>query len=208
MSIRQGIFRGLVIAVVVVVGVGVVAVRNTLELLDAARLQEAALAPPRAGSVPDAALRTLAERTSREARVTIATVVAGSLLTVLLLALAWRRIVRDMNARQSATASCARARRGSAGLVRNVPVGVIVQDAETRITLANPKALELLGPERGRVPRQDVLRPVLERRGRGRPRPRGLASFPSRARSRRARPSATPCSASSVRAAASGSGSS
>lgn len=145
MSMRRGIFRGLVIAIVVVVAVGVVAVRNTLELLDAARLQDAALSQPRATGDGEAALRALAERTSREARVTIATVVAGSSLTVLLLALAWRRIVRDMEARQRATRDLRASEARFRGLVRDVPVGVIVQGPKSEITLANPKALELLG---------------------------------------------------------------
>jgi diguanylate cyclase (GGDEF)-like protein/PAS domain S-box-containing protein len=145
LSIRRGIFRGLVIAVLVVVAVGVVAVRNTLELLDAARRQEAALAQPRAAVGGDAALRTLAERTSSEARVTIATVIAGSCLTVLLLALAWRRIVRDVEARQRATRELRASEGRFRGLVRDVPVGVVVQGPKAEITLANPKALELLG---------------------------------------------------------------
>jgi len=64
---------------------------------------------------------------------------------VLLLGLAWVRIVRDAEARlrteQELRASETRFR----GLVRDVPVGVLVQGPDGRITLVNPKALELLG---------------------------------------------------------------
>jgi len=142
---RRRVFRGLVIAILVVVAVGVVAVRNTLELLDAARRQEAALAQAHRSDDYAGDLRALAERTTREARVTIATVVVGSSLTVLLLALAWRRIVRDMNARRLADRDLRASESRFRGLVRDVPVGVVVQDSEGRIALANPKAHELLG---------------------------------------------------------------
>lgn len=145
MSTRRRIFRGLVIAILLVVGVGIVAVRNTLELLDAARLQEAALAGRIAAADEDVALRALAERTSREARVTIATVVAGSSMTVLLLALAWRRIVRDADARERAGRELHASEARFRGLVRDVPVGVLVQGPDARITLVNPTALALLG---------------------------------------------------------------
>ena len=145
MPTRRRVFRGLVIAILVVVAVGVVAVRNTLELLDAARRQEAALAQAHRSDDYAGDLRALAERTTREARVTIATVVVGSSLTVLLLALAWRRIVRDMNARRLADRDLRASESRFRGLVRDVPVGVVVQDSEGRIALANPKAHELLG---------------------------------------------------------------
>jgi diguanylate cyclase (GGDEF)-like protein/PAS domain S-box-containing protein len=134
-----------VIAVLVVVTVGTVAVWNTLELLDAAGRQEAALAQAHRSDDHAGDLRTLAERTSRTARVTIATVVVGSSLTVLLLALAWRRIVRDMNARRLADRDLRASESRFRGLVRDVPVGVLVQGPAAEITLANPKALELLG---------------------------------------------------------------
>lgn len=145
MSIRRGIFRGLVIAVLLIVGVGIVAVRNTLALLEAARLQEAALSQPHASADGDGALRSLAERTSREARGTIATIVVGSGLTVLLLALAWRRMVRDSDARERADRELRASEARFRGLVNDVPVGVLVQGADSKFMLANPKALELLG---------------------------------------------------------------
>ena len=70
---------------------------------------------------------------------------AAALLVALLFALAWIRIRRDVTAlravEQELRASEARFR----GLVRDVPVGVLVQDPQARFILANPKALELLG---------------------------------------------------------------
>lgn len=145
MPTRRRIFRGLVIAVLVVMAVGAVAVWNTLALLDAARRQEAALAQAHRSDDYAGDLRALAERTTREARIAIATVGLGSTLTVLLLALAWRRIVRDMDARRRADREMRASEARFRGLVRDVPVGVVVQDSEGRVALANPKARELLG---------------------------------------------------------------
>jgi diguanylate cyclase (GGDEF)-like protein/PAS domain S-box-containing protein len=142
---RRRIFRGLVIAVLVVGAMAVVAVRNSLALLDAARLQEAVLEERSNPAGRPGAFRALAERTSREARVTIATVLAGSTVTILLLALAWARIVRDTRARERTDRELRASEVRFRGLVRDVPVGVLVQGPDARFTLANPKALELLG---------------------------------------------------------------
>ncbi|MGA7990444.1 MAG: diguanylate cyclase, partial [Thermoanaerobaculia bacterium] len=99
--------------------------------------------------------RELRERTAgtaSETRVTLATVVAGSLLSVLLLGLAWGQIARDMDARQKTARELRASESRFRGLVRDVPVGVVVHGSDARITLANPKALELLG-----VPEEQLL---------------------------------------------------
>jgi diguanylate cyclase (GGDEF)-like protein/PAS domain S-box-containing protein len=143
MSTRRGIFRGLVIAILLVMAVAAVAVRNILVLLDAVRLQAAS---------GDGTFRLLAERSAREAHVTIATVVAGSLLGVALLALVWRRIARHLDARQKAARELRASESRFRGLVRGVPVAFVVHGPDARITLANPKASELLG-----VPEEQLL---------------------------------------------------
>jgi diguanylate cyclase (GGDEF)-like protein/PAS domain S-box-containing protein len=84
--------------------------------------------------------------------VTLATVVVGSLLSVVLLALAWGRIARDMNSRQSAHRKLRASESRFRGLVRDVPVGVAVHGPDAQITLANQKAFELLG-----VPEEQLL---------------------------------------------------
>ncbi|MEO8053574.1 MAG: sensor domain-containing diguanylate cyclase [Acidobacteriota bacterium] len=72
-----------------------------------------------------------------------AAAVAGAALG--LLALTWAQFVRERRAHRQAEKELRSSEARFRGLVRDVPVGVLVQGANAQFALANPKALELLG---------------------------------------------------------------
>lgn len=72
-----------------------------------------------------------------------AAAVAGAALV--LLALTWAQFVRERRAHRRAVKELRTSETRFRGLVRDVPVGVLVQGPNAQFVLANPKALELLG---------------------------------------------------------------
>lgn len=105
MQTSREIFRGLVIAVLVVVAAAAVSALAVRDLFAAA--------------------------------------VAGGALG--LLALTWVQFVRERRAHLQAEKELRSSETRFRGLVRDVPVGVLVQGPNAQFILANPKALELLG---------------------------------------------------------------